>query len=138
MTQCPHILLAEDDDDDAFLFMLAARKADITLPIDRVSDGEKAIEHLKPLVAKGDVKEIGLVVVDLKMPRMDGFQVLNWIRSQPPLSALNVIVCSSSDLADDREKAKELGAKGYLVKPAGYGGYDKLMLELKTKWVGKA
>ena len=73
------------------------------------------------------------VILDLKMPLMDGFEALAWIRQQPAYQALPVIILSSSGLAEDRHRAAQLGATEYLVKPHSLPELEKLLKDLATR-----
>ena len=135
MPEAPEqILLVEDNDDDAFLFESAFKRLHITNPVHREANGEKAVQFLE-LVKSGKEPVPKLVLLDLKMPFMDGFEVLESIRSCSELSSLKVIIFSSSDLEVDRHRAEVLGANAYLVKPMGFQEYDNLILELKETWL---
>jgi len=105
------ILVADDSPEDVLLLSLAFRRAKINHSLIRVANGKEAIEYLR-------TKSLpDLVLLDLNMPGLDGFQVLEWLRGQPAaLQKLPVIVLSSSGLETDRARAKELGAMDYFVK----------------------
>ncbi len=124
------ILIAEDEDDEAFLLERALKKAAITNPIRRVKNGEQAIEYLAGI---GDFADRGLnplpfvVLLDLNMPKKSGFEVLAWIRAQPSLGALAVDVLSGSCREEDIEKALRLGANLYLKKPITLLDLDQLL-----------
>jgi CheY-like chemotaxis protein len=115
-----HILLAEDDNDDAFFFHRALDKAGVRHMVIRASNGQDAIGYLgKCLPVAGQPQEPmpDLLILDLKMPGMDGFGVMEWVQQQPFLNPLPVVILSSSSLFSDFERAKALGADGYYVKP---------------------
>jgi CheY-like chemotaxis protein len=115
------ILWAEDDDNDALLFERAIESADPSCSMLRVKDGEEAVRYLQ-----GDGKYADrtkhplprLLLLDIKMPRRTGFEVLEWKRSQPALNAIPAVVLSSSFADSDRARAKALGACGFFSKPA--------------------
>ncbi len=114
------ILLVEDNVDDAFLMRRALKKAQIVLPLQVVVDGQQAIHYLSGQGVFGDRQQYplpSLVFLDLKLPYVHGFEVLNWIRRHEPLKRLPVVVLTSSPEERDRRKASELGAEAYLVKP---------------------
>ncbi len=124
------ILIAEDEDDEAFLLQRALKKAAITNPIRRVKNGEQAIEYL---AATGTLAGAGqhplplLVLLDLNMPKKSGFEVLAWIRAQPSLKALAVDIFSGSCREEDIQKALHLGANLYLKKPITLADLDQLL-----------
>src|ERR1044071_3344582 len=95
-------------------------KAKIDVPMQVAVNGEDAIKYLsgKDKYADRDAHPLpGCMFLDLKMPFVNGFEVLEWLRVQPAISDLNVVVLTSSPEARDRQRAAELGAKGYIVKP---------------------
>ena len=106
------ILVADDSFEDVLFLSLAFRKARINHSMTRVANGKEAIEYLR------DKSPPDVLLLDLKMPGADGFEVLEWIRKQPALQNLPVIVLSGSDLESDKTRAKELGARDYLAKNA--------------------
>src|SRR5947208_2644140 len=114
------ILLVEDDPNDVFLMERAMAKAKIDLPMRVAINGEEAITYLSGQGKYADRAAYPLpacVFLDLKMPFVNGFEVLEWLRVQPALADLSVVVLTSSPEERDRERALQLGAKGYLVKP---------------------
>ena len=114
------ILIAEDEDDEAFLLERALKKAAITNPIRRVKNGELAIAYLAGTGAYTDRAQNPMPIVillDLNMPKKSGFEVLAWIRAQPALKALAVDIFSGSSREEDIERALHLGANLYLKKP---------------------
>jgi CheY-like chemotaxis protein len=119
-TDKPNILLVEDDPNDVFLMKRAMSKANLDLPLHIATNGEEAIDYLSGVGTYADRQAYPLpdcVFLDLKMPFMSGFDVLEWLREQPSLSDLKVVVLTSSPEDRDRERALELGARGYAVKP---------------------
>ena len=123
MTNDPKvILLVEDDENDVFFFRRALGKAGLKLPLHLVTDGEQAIQYLN-----GDGKYSDrathplpdIIFLDLKLPYQSGMEVLEFIQKQPALHKIEVIVLTSSPEERDRRRAFKLGAKDYLVKPAG-------------------
>ena len=114
------ILLAEDDNDDAFFFTRALQRAGLTHLLIRAVSGQEVIDYLgKCLPVPGQPQEPTphLLVLDLKMPALDGFTVLEWVQRQPFLNPMPVVILSSSALFSDFERAKALGADAYYVKP---------------------
>lgn len=126
------ILYAEDEPDDIFFMRRAFEQAEIEQPLQTVSDGDEAIAYLSGLGKYTDRKRYplpALVLLDLNMPQSSGFEVLKWIRSTPSLSALPVLVITSSSQESDIRRASLLGANGYMVKP---GKPDELLSMVKA------
>lgn len=132
------ILLVEDRDDDILLIRKAFERAHLTNPIHAVRDGEEALAYLSGTgkYANRDEHPLpDLVLLDLKMPRMDGLQVLEWIRSQPGLRGMAVMVLTSSNQIRDVNEAYSLGANSFLVKPTDFLNYIELGRLLREFWM---
>lgn len=129
----PTLLIAEDDDND-FLFLEQALEMEkFEADIRRAVDGVEAIEYLAGDndFANREAHPLPhMILLDLKMPRRNGFEVLEWMREHGELETLPVVVFSSSEEPADVEKAYELGASGYLVKPSSYGAYPEIVRRL--------
>src|SRR5882762_7870027 len=135
------ILLADDLDDDIHLIKRAFRKGKITNPLQVVRDGEEAIAYLKgegKYANRAEYPLPDLLLLDLKMPRIDGFEVLRWIRQQPGLKALRVVVLTSSEDIRDVNQAYRLGANSFIVKPMDFGHSVEICKFLKEYWLRKA
>ncbi|MDB6125456.1 MAG: two-component system response regulator [Pedosphaera sp.] len=132
------LLLVEDDEDQAFFMQRALQKGGIPNSLQVVNDGEKAVQYL---AGKGDYENRTqhplpcLVLLDLKLPRRTGHEVLHWIRSHPTLFGLPVIVLTTSNLIKDIELAYRLGANSYLIKPMNGEDLDKLVEHLSGFWL---
>lgn len=116
----PTILLVEDNDDDVFAMQRALRKAQITHRVEVVPDGQRAIDYLSGSGAYADRESCPLptlMFLDLKLPYVSGFEVLAWLRQHPELRDLTVVVLTGSGEQSDRDRAAQLGAWTYLVKP---------------------
>lgn len=132
------ILLAEDDNDDAFLMSRAFRKAHLLNPIVRVNDGEQAIAYLRGEGEYADRERFPLpflLLLDLNMPRVSGFEVLQWLRQQPELRRLLVVILTSSTRDLDVKHAYDLGANSYLSKPASFEELIQLLNRLQGYWL---
>src|SRR6266487_2461384 len=117
------ILVAEDLDDDVQILKRAFIRAGVNVPLRFVTDGQKVIDYLKgdgAFANRTDYPMPTLLLLDLKMPGLHGFDVLEWLRLQPGLRRLLVVVFTSSSQPEDVNRAFELGANSYLVKPAGF------------------
>lgn len=133
------ILLVEDSRDDAFFLRRAFLKAGLSHPIVDVRNGQQAVNYLSGNALYSDRSLYPLpklVLVDLNMPLMDGFEFLAWVQNRPELERLPIIVISSSDLPADKAKAITLGAKDYLVKPNDPEDLVRLIEGLHAKWFG--
>ena len=132
------VLLAEDDPDDVLLTQIAFEKARLANPLQVVRDGEEAIAYLKGEGRYADRDRFPppiLLLLDLKMPKLNGFQVLEWLRSQPRLRRLPVAVMTSSDHDPDAARAFELGADSYLNKPPNAEALLALVQRLHAYWM---
>jgi CheY-like chemotaxis protein len=129
-------LVAEDDPNDTLLLTRAFAKAGLAIPLDFVCDGQEAVDYLGRAQAKEHSRETipQLLLLDLKMPRMDGFDVLKWLRAQPGLQRLPVIVFSSSGQQEDIDSAYGLGANSYLVKPQTLERLQDLVRTIHQYW----
>ena len=132
------ILLAEDDENDIDLFRRALLKAEINNPVEVVRNGEEAIAYLKGEGKFSDRVRYplpALMLLDLNMPRMDGFQVLDWIRRQPVLNALRVVVLTVSRDIYDVTRAYRFGANSFLVKSLDSQTFAQLVESIKGYWL---
>jgi len=137
-TKVHPLLLAEDDENDLFFMQRAFKQAKIANPLFRVKDGEEAIAYLQGEGGYADRKEFPLpclILLDLKMPRRNGFEVIAWVRAQPVLKRLPIVVLTSSQQDPDINRAYELGANTYLVKPVKFEGLVEMMKALHLYWL---
>ena len=121
----PIILLVDDSENDTLLMRAVAEPAGLGQSLRFARDGEEAIAYLRGDGAFRDRKRFPLpsaVLLDLKLPQKDGFEVLAWIRRQPTLRHLHTYVLTASSRAEDIQRAYDLGANSYLVKPANLDG----------------
>jgi len=131
------ILLVEDDPNDVLLLERAFQKAGLQNLLKFVRDGGQAIDYLSGRGIYEDRNQFPLpflLLLDLKMPGTDGFEVLQWIRSQPELMRLLIVVLTSSNLQSDVDRAYELGANSYLVKPVGFEEMVNLIKRFEIYW----
>jgi CheY-like chemotaxis protein len=133
------ILVAEDLEDSVEILKLAFERAGVKAQAHYVSDGEETIKYLKGEEAFSNRSEHPLpamLLLDLKMPGMDGFEVLEWLRFQPGLRQLLVVVFTSSEEQKDINRAFELGANSYIVKPVGFDKLQEIVRYLENYWLG--
>ena len=131
------ILHVEDDANDVLLVQRALKKANVGTRIHSVSDGDQAISYLSGAGAFSDRERYPLphlVLLDLKMPRKSGLEVLQWVREQPQFNATVVVVFTSSKHDQDIGRAYELGANSYLVKPVGFDALFETVKSVNHYW----
>ncbi|MDF5709939.1 MAG: response regulator [Nostoc sp. S4] len=132
------ILLAEDDSDQVLLICRALHKANLMQHLQVVSNGEAAISYLCGEGEYADRERYPLpilVLLDLKMPRKSGFEVLEWLKQQPKLKRLPVIVLTTSKERTDVHKAYDLGVNSYLVKPVAFSDLTAMIKLLDAYWL---
>ena len=135
------ILLAEDNSDDVLLISMALKKAGSLNRLLVVSDGEQALDYLKGEGRFADRTQFPfpeLVMLDLKMPRLSGFEVLTWLRQQPQGKDLPVIIITTSCYSADITQAYALGASSFLTKPTVFEHFVAEMKALCDCWLGDA
>ena len=131
------ILLVEDEESDVFFMRQAMQKAGVLNPLQVASDGQQAIDYLKGAGKFANRVEFPLpclVLLDLKLPRVMGLDVLKWIREQPGAATIVVILTSSKEEADVAT-AYRLGANGYLVKPSDVSQLTDMAKSIKDFWL---
>lgn len=134
-----NILLVEDEPNDVFLIERAFKKCDSPHCLRAVHDGEQAVAYLGGTREFADRQKFpipSLVLLDLKLPRRSGLEVLAWLRSRhDSLKRLPVVVLTSSKQSSDVNRAYELGANSYLVKPVAFDGLLDLVKALNGYWI---
>lgn len=118
-----HILHVEDDADDALFVQRALGKAQVPCTVHRVENGDRAIEYLEgkgQFAAREQYPLPSLMLLDLKLPLVSGFEVLAWTRSQERFKSLLILILSGSGIEEDRARARELGANSFFVKTPHY------------------
>jgi CheY-like chemotaxis protein len=133
------ILLVEDNPNDVVLIRRAFAKANVANPLNVVSDGEKAISYLSGGGDYADRARFPLplfILLDLKLPRKSGHEVVHWLRAQPVLRRIPVVVLTSSSMKSDVERCYDLGVNSYLVKPVNFDELRALMDLIRQYWVG--
>jgi CheY-like chemotaxis protein len=121
MNEKHRILVVDDCENDRFLLRRSLDKAGFFCLVHEVENGEEAIAYLQGEAACGEHSHVSVpsvVLLDLNMPMKNGFDVLDWVRTQPELRGVSVFVLSASMRPEDVERAFDLGANAFLVKPA--------------------
>src|SRR5580658_2347542 len=132
------ILYIDDEPDDIFFMVRACKRAGLEEPIETVSHGSEAIAYLSGTGKYADRLRYPvprLVLLDLNIPGISGFEILKWIRSTPAVSRLPVLVLTSSNQEDDVRRAHSLGANGYLVKPGKIDELVRMIKAMKDYWL---
>lgn len=122
------ILLVEDQPDDQFLTLRTLKKMNIN-NVAVASEGEEALQYLHEGLdsATGDVALPSLIILDLRMPKIDGFEFLESLRSDRRTREIPVVVLSSSQQERDRSRCRQLGVKAYLVKPLEVDAFGRAL-----------
>jgi len=131
------ILLVEDDENDVFFFKHAMKKQSLENPLQVASDGREAIDYLQGVGKFANREEFPLpylIVLDLKLPFVMGLDVLKWIRQQPQLSPIVIVLRSSQENADIEETYR-LGANAYLVKSPELGKLQEMIRAITDFWL---
>lgn len=132
------ILLVEDDPNDALLMQRAFLKAKLDNPLQIVTDGESAVLYLSGQGVYADREQYPLpmlVLLDLKLPRRSGHEVLTWLRQQQGLKRLPVVVLTASEEMIDINRAYDLGANSYLVKPVSFDDLLNIVRMMHLYWI---
>jgi CheY-like chemotaxis protein len=132
------VLLVEDNEEDILLLRRAFRNANIANRLVEVRDGQAAIQYLSGNANYADRARYPipfLVLLDLRLPKLSGFEVLAWIRDQPEFAGLIIVVLTGSDQVRDITKAHELGANCYLVKTGDFDDLMEIVKRIKGHWL---
>ena len=132
------ILVVEDKSTDVILIRRAFDKAKLANPLQVVSDGDAAVEYLSGVDAYQDRSQFPLpilMLLDLKLPRRTGLEVLEWLRKQETLRRLPVVMLTSSQHDRDINKAYDLGVNSYLVKPVEFDGLLEMLKTVNMYWL---
>jgi CheY-like chemotaxis protein len=132
------ILQVDDDNNDIVLFRHACERAGVSFDVQSVEDGDRAISYLSGADQFANRQQYPLprlMLLDLKMPRLNGFDVLAWVRDHQQFSAMPVVVLSSSNHDADVKRAYDLGANSYLVKPVGFDALVQIVKSLNQYWL---
>ena len=134
MTQLD-VLLIEDNPNDAQLAIEFLKEAHLPFRVIVASDGEKAMNFLDNLKGVPEEKRPSLVLLDIKLPKKDGFEVLSAMRSNPNLAEIPVIMLTGSNQESDKKKAMNLGADLYCLKPKDAKEWDALTDSIGQFWI---
>lgn len=136
MNRLGTILLAEDDSNDAELTLTALQEHGVANPVDRVRDGAEALDYL---YRRGEYQGLNnpppvVVLLDIKMPKVDGIEVLRQIKADPKLRVLPVVMLTSSREERDLMESYRIGVNGYVVKPVEFHDFIDVVTKLGVFW----
>lgn len=136
-----HILIAEDDADDRYLFQTAFAEKGIKDPVEFVNDGVELLEYLDKLYdhrAPADLSFPYFILLDLNMPKKDGKEVLKAIKGNPRYKKIPVVVFTTTKNENEIRQCYELGANTYIVKPASFDSLMKVLETIRNYWFNVA
>ena len=136
MTNRP-ILLAEDSPDDQILMLRALKKKNITNPVVIASDGVEALDYLLGTGSRAGQEPLrpAVVLLDMKMPKLGGLDVLERMRREPSLKHIPVVILTSSDEEQDKLNSYSLGANSYVRKPVDFNDFAEAVGKLGMYWI---
>lgn len=132
------ILMAEDDDDDSLLVRDALLESRLSITLKIVKDGEEIMDYLHKRGLFSDILQAPhphLILLDLNMPKKHGFEVLKEIKTHPQLRLIPVIVFTGSTSEEDINKAYDLGANSFIVKPENFNSLVEVMQTIGKYWL---
>jgi CheY-like chemotaxis protein len=131
------IVIVEDDPDDRHFLARAFKKLGTSIPLRFASDGDEAVALLSEVIASAEMRLRPIVILlDLKLPRRSGFEVLSWVKAQPALRRIPVVILTSSREQTDLKQAYDLGANSFLVKPSQPQALHALVEQVNAYWLG--
>ena len=129
-----HFLLVEDDQDHAEIVLHSIRQHETQHSVDHVWDGVEALQYLRGEGEYASRRLPDVVLLDLKLPKLDGLEVLEKIKSDAELRSLPVVILTTSDAEIDRAKAYHSHANSYVVKPVDFKSFVSLVEDLSVYW----
>jgi CheY-like chemotaxis protein len=132
------ILVADDEETDRLILKFACEISKLPHPIVMVRDGTDVVDYLSghaPFTDRAIHPLPELLLLDLKMPRMDGFEVMTWLATRPDFKDLPVVVLSSSSADSDIQQARQLGARDYFTKPHAIADWVEMLQTLQSRYL---
>jgi CheY-like chemotaxis protein len=129
------ILLVEDNPDDIIITKRALQKGKVKNRLYIVHDGEEALHFLKRTGPYEDAPKPALILLDLKMPKVNGFEVLEEIKQDKDLKSIPIIMLTTSAREIDIEKAYQLGCNNYIIKPVSFENFIQTVIKMKEYWL---
>lgn len=133
------VLLVEDNDDHAELVLRSLEEHHVANIITRVSDGEEALDYLLrrgAFAGEGAAPAPDLVLLDLRLPRVDGLDVLSQVKANPELAGIPIVILTTSQAEQDLARAYDRKANAYVIKPVDFDKFVQLMRDLGFFWLG--
>jgi two-component system, response regulator len=131
------ILIADDDSDDCYLIRLAFEDCKIDNPIVFFKNGQEIVDYINQPETVEE-KSIGLIILDLNMPKMDGREALNKLKSNPLWRKIPVVVMTTSNAMEDVQKCYDLGANSFITKPSSYDDLNNTIRVMVKMWLNYA
>jgi CheY-like chemotaxis protein len=134
----PLVLYVEDEENDLFFMQRAFQQVGLSHAVRTLTDGQAAMDYLAGKAPYADRNEHPLprvVLLDLNLPTVHGFEVLHWMRQQPQLQSIPVVVFSSSGRQEDRTTAVDLGATDFVQKPSSGLDFIQVAQQLRERWM---
>ena len=127
------ILLAEDNEDDVFLVRESLEENDLAKRLHVARDGVEALDYVRERGTRSNHRPL-LVLLDINMPRMNGFEVLREIKAAPALKHIPVVMLTTSGREEDMVKSYRIGAASYLTKPVDFEGFREMLIQFARYW----
>ncbi|ALA59658.1 response regulator [Nitrospira moscoviensis] len=134
MTEPVELLLVEDNEDDIVLIEEAFADARLMNVISKVRDGEEALAYLRQEGPYRQTRRPGLVLLDINLPKKNGFEVLDAMKADPQLQSLPVVMLTTSDREDDIVRSYAGGACSYIRKPMSLDQFAKVVKDFELYW----
>ncbi|MGB0909582.1 MAG: response regulator [Nitrospirales bacterium] len=129
------VLLVEDDGDDVLLTKDALQRSKLSIQLEVVDNGEQAIAFLQHTPPYHDAPTPDLILLDLNLPRKNGWEVLEIIRQEAHLNPIPVIILTTSNQDPDIQRAYEMGANSFVTKPVGLEEFHKVVQSIEDFWL---
>ena len=134
--QKPHIVLVEDEPAHGALILAGLKQVGVKDEILHLTNGVAALDSLRHYSEGRNTPQPRLFILDLRLPDIDGVEILKRIKASEMLGSIPVVILSTSDTIEDRSMANEHGADGYFTKPWDFDGLCKVLGEIQDRWLG--
>lgn len=129
------VLLIDDSSDDALLLKRAFRRAGIPNRVVHLQGGELGLDEFERALAQRECWAPALILVDIKMPRIDGFEVLKWVKNRPEFTGTPAVMFTSSSLPEEMLRAEMLGAASFFTKPHNFQELIEMARRMDERWL---